>query len=906
MPPQARNRPNHSQRPPKQNRAPRDKKKSNEVPKPESATQEDPATVCSICAEVARDWAVGNCHHVVCGDCSHRMRVLYDRKTCVMCNVELKQVAVVPLRLYRQGIALPDVVALNGAFYDTQVGMWFIDRSRHQYLRNVRGFKCSHKICNGRDVQESVFGTSQQLRGHARREHRAVFCDICFSGKKLFISEMQLFTLDRDKSYSSHLRGHLKKEHPMCKFCRKYFLDDEKLYAHLQEKHETCAICERSGRLHEYYVNFEQLERHYRKHHYICKHDSCRGVVFATQIEFQAHEHTQHNANANTRGNRGRALRVNLSELHGERDPRRAQDDSPEDEQLERERQAARRRAFLSSDVVFSGTFNLDDPSADPPPAGGSAAASARVANAAALQNITSAAREAAAREDVVPTRRPDDGFFHPLTLPRDGEEMHTRNATLVREMKSILDAAAYEQFKQASGLFRTGQISAEDYFEAATDVFGLRHAVRDILPELVALMPSPILREPLLRACLKRTNTKGTDAGYLGPSAPVATAEASKASETKEQFPTLNGGPAPRLATVGASNASKTQEQFPTLNGGPAPKSGYASGSRSLADVTLRSLYRNTKPSPGAPFRAPVRRRRVASAIERQLPMDRIFGQQAAASAASSSTPQSATLQREVFPSLSAEAPPQQQSVPAANVSNVPSAAPSMDLSMRVGPVWSVAGSKGKKRGPGRGHGKRPATPPKSVRMSSASQFPTLRETTTTEAPGPSLSTGGARPIQAPARKNKVINVVEIERLRRVTLAKSSLPKIGGSGYGFAWDRKKAQQKRKEIKTSVAVSANANNAAPRPQMKDMRAYPPLQARPTAPAMSGNAMPDLKSLSVSESPSANRGTARNAGQRSAASEEKEDKETDKHDSHAHLKGDSFGKDAVASFLGKRK
>lgn len=753
------------------------------------------------------------------------MRVLYDRNTCVMCNISLRQVIIVPLRHFRLGMTFEDAMGLPGAFHDKEVEMWFIDRARHQQLKNVRGWKCSHKTCNTKGQKDSVFANSTQLRAHARSEHRSIYCDICFTGKKSFVSEINLYSLDNGKTFSSKLRGHLRKEHPQCRFCRRYYLDDEKLYAHLQESHEACSVCERSGRLHEYYVNFEQLERHYEEEHYICHHESCRGVVFATQIELQSHEHSQHSDSS--RGSRSRTLRVNLQQLHGVRDSQRPDPSMPVDVRIEQERQAARRRAFLSSAVVFSGAFDVEDTSANPTPAGSSHGPPPEAPQPHGSASTESASKGgASASKDVTEqTRPPDDGHFHPLALPRDGEEITSRNTVLIRSMRSLLDPAAYEQFRQSSSEFHSGKITPDDYFDAAVDAFGIRAAVRDILPELVALLPSPLLREPLLQVCLKKTDTKASDGGYLGSSGPVVTGRASSSGEKRgdEQFPTLNGVPTPTRVNPKARRfGAPGPEEFPRLGRvnktqqaiDPAPTPSQASPSQSMVE-------------PKAPKKdnAPKSQRTAASILKHPVPAKRIFGKQQGGSAASSNNSSAGPrLATSAFPSLSTAPTPTVSKPTDSQGSNQGGAALQTgehvptDVSMRVGAVWGGATaqslSRGNKmRGPGRGQRRRPATPPRCVvtkesgsGSKSESEFPQMQ----TSAPSNAVVGSSSGPSQVTPRGSKVIDVVEISKARRDAVAKSSLPKIGGSGYGFAWDRKKAQKKKKQIKNDV--TSNSEN----------------------------------------------------------------------------------------------
>lgn len=784
---------------------------------------EHAGNICSICAERVQDWAVGQCPHVVCGDCSHRMRVLYDRKTCVMCNAELRQVSVVPLRHYRADMDFEQAVALPGAFQDKQVEMWFIDRVRHQQLKNVRGWKCSHKQCVGKGVQESVFANATQLRAHARSEHRAIYCEVCFTGRKCFVSEMQLYTMDADRNYSSRLRGHLRKEHPQCRFCRHYYLDEEKLYAHLQENHETCFICERNGRMHEYYVNYEQLENHYRKEHYVCRDEGCRGVVFATQIEVQTHEHTRHNDNP--RSARGRALTVNLQQLHGERDPRRRNLESARDVRMEQERQAARRQAFLSSNVVFSGALNFDDAPV-PSAADGAPSSSQPYSSSEARSSAPGAAPPSMTRSAPAEVRRPDDGHFHPLAIPRDGEELASRNTILVRTMRSLLDPAAYEQFRMSSGQFHSGKISADEYYDAVTDAFGVRAAVRDILPELVALLPTPLLREPLLQTCLRRTATKPSSVGYLSQSGTAAGSSSVSVSGTgqEEQFPTLNGAPAPVRAAPQTMRRFGTPgpEEFPRLGRVNKPQGNLTSSSSSQGSSSVSLSSSRPAPSPRPETTQP---QKTAASVLRQQPLShRLLSQQRVAPMAGRSNGGTgAQLSANAFPALSSVAGSSRSTVAAeqegpswAGSNSSASGAPDPDVSMRVGAVWGGAAANvrnrgGKKRGPGRGQGRRPASPPKRVILGT-SDFPDIRAGSQSD----NASSSDEQSSQANGRKPAVIDVMEIARARRNTVQKSSLPKVGGSGYGFAWDRKKVQQKKKQIKTSVGqAGANKSKVSP-------------------------------------------------------------------------------------------
>lgn len=826
----------------------------------------------------------------------HRMRVLYGRKTCVICSQPQRHLVVVPISDWRETLTYEDARQFPNLTLDSEIDMSFVDPTRLAQLRAVRGFKCSHKTCSGRPISETVFANATQLRAHARAEHNTIYCDICMKGEKHFVSELQQYPLDQGRKASSSLRGHLRRTHPQCQFCRVFYLDDDKLYAHLQEAHETCTICERNGRMHEYYLNFAELERHYDREHFSCRDEGCRGVVFPTAIELQAHQHLRHGAGGTGVSGRSRALRVNLQQLHEGGNTRGDADDVA----AERQRQLVRRRAFLSTQAVFAGALNLDDgatdaelPFIESETSATSTAPSSTPHHPSTLHSVSSSESQPAAIvssssrvEPDLPARPPDDGKFHPTRLPRDASEAQTRNAALVRQMRSKLDPAAYELFRQASARFQDGSIDGDAFYGEAVDAFGARAAVRDILPELVSLLPSPLLRKDLARVCLRRTGTPDSEATGLLESVISGTSPAGASSSNASRTDGAGSSAAARNAD-GASNGSESasgggNEQFPTLNGGPAPpvraprlRRFGAPGPEEfprLAKVNRRSdaeRNENGQSSSDVPIRpqASSSSGRTAAVALREGAVAspaRIFGNRGVTIGGSGTTmatgsstgltaplaSSSATAVSENLPTAAPPAPTIRNMFPALpSRGSGPSAASSgngalatsrrqpspvrrgarptlsesafpalgssaaqveensndvrgdgalseeeelpTDLSLRAGAVWGGAAgqahSERRKRGPGQGRGRRPATPPRLA-------FPSL--STNDESSSPA------------GKKATVVDIVEREREKRKALEQSSLPKIGGSGYGFVWERKKAQQKRKEIRSSVMGSS--------------------------------------------------------------------------------------------------
>jgi len=142
------------------------------------------------------------------------------------------------------------------------------------------------------------------LHRHVRAVHHKKICDLCSRHKKVFTHEHELFT---DQELNRHMRkgddhpGAIDqsgfKGHPECGFCRQRFYGDDELYVHCRERHERCFICDRRGGQPQYYVDYNSLELHFRKDHFLCPEQSCldkKFIVFPSEIDLKAHQLEEH------------------------------------------------------------------------------------------------------------------------------------------------------------------------------------------------------------------------------------------------------------------------------------------------------------------------------------------------------------------------------------------------------------------------------------------------------------------------------------------------------------------------------------------------------------------------------------------------------------------------------------
>jgi len=147
---------------------------------------------------------------------------------------------------------------------------------------------------------------------------------LCTRNKKVFTHEHELFTpqeLKKHEKFGDDNPGAIDqsgfKGHPECGFCRQRFYGDDELYAHCRDKHEKCHICDRrnQGRQQQYYLNYDALEVHFKKDHFLCPDQECldkKFVVFDSEMDLKAHQLEAH-PNGLSKDARRDARRVDMS-----------------------------------------------------------------------------------------------------------------------------------------------------------------------------------------------------------------------------------------------------------------------------------------------------------------------------------------------------------------------------------------------------------------------------------------------------------------------------------------------------------------------------------------------------------------------------------------------------------------
>ncbi|KAF1971513.1 hypothetical protein BU23DRAFT_471039, partial [Bimuria novae-zelandiae CBS 107.79] len=252
--------------------------------------------VCFICASPVQHTAVAPCNHRTCHICSLRLRALYKVKSCAHCRTESDHVVFTddPAKNY-EAFTEADIYKS-----DDNLGIRFENPETYDDTRLILQYNCPDGDC---DV--ACLGWPD-LHRHVKTAHGKVMCDLCARNKKVFTHEHELFTF-------SELRKHQKfgddnpgavdqsgfKGHPECGFCRTRFYGDDELYTHCREKHERCHLCDRrsGGQRPQYFRDYDDLENHFRKDHFLCPDREClekKFVVFDSEIDLKAHQLEMH------------------------------------------------------------------------------------------------------------------------------------------------------------------------------------------------------------------------------------------------------------------------------------------------------------------------------------------------------------------------------------------------------------------------------------------------------------------------------------------------------------------------------------------------------------------------------------------------------------------------------------
>ncbi|KAK7908972.1 hypothetical protein PG985_014850 [Apiospora marii] len=457
------------------------------------------AEVCFICASPVVHQSVAPCNHRTCHICSLRMRALYKNKECAHCRTASQYVIFTDdatKRFEDYSAGEPDISSV-----DDNIGIRYAKEDIVGDTVLLLRYNCP-------DVDCDFAGLGwPDLHRHVKSTHNKKMCDLCTRNKKVFTHEHDLFT---DKELEKHMRngddrpGAIDQTgfrgHPLCAFCGSRFYDDDKLYEHCRNKHERCFLCDREDpRQPHYYMDYNALEKHFKKDHYFCTDRECQEkkfVVFASELDLKAHQLSEHGSSLSKDVRRDARLvdmagfdfrqpyqqeRRGGGDRGGEREGgrggrgRRGRDPNAEPipassaQPLRRDEQAFQRQmAIHSSQSVSTRTFGGQLSSA---PAGPSASGTPSQN---AQRNGASASSSAAPAAQAVPTAGMEGLSVTDPNLTPEERARLVRHASVVERASNLLqnNASKMATFRAKISAYRQNSITPTALIESFFTLF--------------------------------------------------------------------------------------------------------------------------------------------------------------------------------------------------------------------------------------------------------------------------------------------------------------------------------------------------------------------------------------------------------------------------------------------------
>ncbi|KAL1716434.1 hypothetical protein EV715DRAFT_205332 [Schizophyllum commune] len=335
------------------------------------AEEPDPdVPVCFICAEPVKYYAVSACNHRTCHVCSLRLRALYKKTDCTFCKDPQPSVIFT---------TSPDAPFLSFTpedipYKDARLAISCETPEMLEESLLLLRFNCPDDTC------DYIGKGWADLKLHVRATHGKLMCDLCIRSKKVFSHEHVLYPpnvlpLHLPSMYHKINQRAMPKEqieggvHPMCEFCRECFFSDDELYQHMRQNHEECFVCKRNEIQHQYFKNYEALEKHFNDDHYPCHQSECQArkfVVFGSALDLQAHMVDEHGSTMSARDIKD-ARRVTTGfdfeevpgaggRRRGQRDGNRAREPPPQQQQPAAGPSRPNRRQGFGGSLTADGT----------------------------------------------------------------------------------------------------------------------------------------------------------------------------------------------------------------------------------------------------------------------------------------------------------------------------------------------------------------------------------------------------------------------------------------------------------------------------------------------------------------------------------------------------------------------
>jgi len=590
------------------------------------------AEVCFICASSVVHNSVAPCNHRTCHICALRLRALYKTRACAHCRSEAKFVVFTDDATKRY----EDFSHTDFQETDNALGIRYENKEIYGDTVLLLRYNCPDQSC---DIACRGW---PDLHHHVRVVHHRVLCDLCTRNKKVFTHEHELFThqeLRKHEKFGDDNPGAIDqsgfKGHPECGFCRTRFYGDDELYTHCRDKHEKCHVCDRRNpaRQQQYYVDYNSLEQHFSKDHFLCADQECmdkKFVVFESEMDLKAHQLEAH-PNGLSKDARRDARRVDISVFdyraphqdnrggRREREGRgrgRGRDPNTEPlpqssaqplrrDELAFQRQMAVQSAQSTTPRIFGGQLTSTDAYAARPTSGQPSTITApRNHTAATANNYFPPIDDS--NLDSATSATPAPAQPAPAAPPQEQARRMQHSAVMDRASTMLKhDQTKISDFRSSVSLYQHTKITASQLLDAFISLFDVPSAdLGQLVKELADIYENEAKRNNLLKAWNDWRAINEDYPSLPGPSGVLPGSSASAAGSGGLRILRLKNSTAQSSRSAvsrnGSWNSATNANPFPSM---PAPKSANRVGAGNVSVTPWVASSSRPKPSP-----APVR----------------------------------------------------------------------------------------------------------------------------------------------------------------------------------------------------------------------------------------------------------------------------------------------------------
>ena len=409
--------------------------------------------LCFICADPIKLTSVAPCDHRTCHICALRLRVLYKKDECTFCKSKIDRL----IFTSSSTKSFADFKPADIPYTDRKLPISFETKEALEETVLLLRFNCPDPNC---DVACTGW---KDFKAHVRREHNRLVCQLCITNKKIFAHEHTLHT-------EQSLQAHEKAEHRLCEYDRLLFYSDDELFAHMRDRHEQCHICKGRGSEEErwkYYRDYDMLEKHFRRDHWLCENPDClekKFIVFDSEMDFKAHQLQEHGNELSTRERR-EALRIEANFSY---------DDGAESSRAGANRSGANKKAKGRANGGGAGPADAGGSSSDNTDVLGVSALASR-AHVPGAGPANHASRRAMFGSGLTnPTPAPQGvSADHPRTVT-DSRSIEERHQAYMDKVAATLNSESrITSFRHSVRAFKNGESSARDLISTIHSLVG-------------------------------------------------------------------------------------------------------------------------------------------------------------------------------------------------------------------------------------------------------------------------------------------------------------------------------------------------------------------------------------------------------------------------------------------------